>query len=91
MSDSCNPVECSSPGTSVFGILQARILEWVALLQGIFLTQGLNLHLFWLLHWQVGSLPLLPPGSPYVYVYLFFFQICIDHYKVLRIITYAIQ
>ena len=25
------------------------------LLQGIFLTQGLNLHL---LHWQVGSLPL---------------------------------
>ena len=24
------------------GILQARILEWVALLQGIFQTQGLN-------------------------------------------------
>ena len=26
-----------------------------ALLQGIFLTQGLNLHLLGLLHWQVGS------------------------------------
>ena len=28
------------------------------LLQGIFLTQGLNLHLLSLLHWQVDSLPL---------------------------------
>ena len=26
-------------------------------LQGIFLTQGLNPHLFCLLHWQAGSLP----------------------------------
>ena len=28
------------------------------LLQGIFLTQGLNLRLLYLLHWQVDSLPL---------------------------------
>ena len=27
----CNPMECSSPGSSVHGILQARILEWVAI------------------------------------------------------------
>ena len=26
----CNPVDCSLPGSSVHGILQARILEWVA-------------------------------------------------------------
>ena len=26
-----NPVDCSPPGSSVHGILQARILEWVAL------------------------------------------------------------
>jgi len=32
-----------------------------ALLQGIFPTQGLNLHL---LYWQVGSLPLSHQGSP---------------------------
>ena len=32
--------------------------------QGIFLTQGLNPHLLSLLHWQVGSLPLAPPGKP---------------------------
>ena len=26
----CDPVYCSPPGSSVHGILQARILEWVA-------------------------------------------------------------
>ena len=36
-----------------------------ALLQGIFLTQGWNPHLLRLLHWQVGSLPLVPPGKPH--------------------------
>ena len=35
-----------------------------ALLQEIFQTQGLNPHLLCLLHWQVGSLPLAPAGSP---------------------------
>ena len=27
----CDPVECSLPGSSVHEILQARILEWVAI------------------------------------------------------------
>jgi hypothetical protein len=27
----CNPLDCSPPGSSVHGILQARILEWVAM------------------------------------------------------------
>ena len=27
----CNPMECSPPGSSVHGISQARILEWVAI------------------------------------------------------------
>ena len=42
------------------------------LLQGIFLTQGLNSHLLHLLHWQVGSVPLEPHGKPHrrIYVYL---------------------
>ena len=26
----CHPIDCSQPGSSVHGILQARILEWVA-------------------------------------------------------------
>ena len=28
----CNSMDCSLPGSSVHGILQARILEWVAIL-----------------------------------------------------------
>ena len=28
----CNSMDCSPPGSSVHGILQARILEWVAML-----------------------------------------------------------
>ena len=41
----CNPIDCSPPGSSVHGILQARILEWVgchSLLQGIFPAPGSN-------------------------------------------------
>ena len=48
----CDLMGYSPPGSSVQGTSQARIH---ALLQGIFLTQGMNLCL---LHWQVGSLPL---------------------------------
>ena len=56
-------VACQAP-------LQARILEWGchALLQGIFLTQGLNLRLLHLLHWQAFSLPLAPLGKPVLWV-----------------------
>ena len=84
----CDPTDGNPPGSPVPGILQARILEWVArrlqptrllcpwnfsgkntrvgchsLLQGISLTQGSNLHLLHLLHWQTDSLPLSYLGS----------------------------
>ena len=36
------------------------------LLQGIFLTQGWNLHILHLQHWQSESLQLAPPGKPQV-------------------------
>ena len=41
----CDPIDCILPGSSIRGILQARILEWGchALLQGIFLIQVSNL------------------------------------------------
>ena len=53
-------MDCSPPSSSVHGILQARILEWVAIpfSRGFFSTQGSNLCLLCLLHWQVDSLPL---------------------------------
>jgi len=42
-----DPMGCSLPGFSVHGILQVRILEWVAIhfARGIFQTQGSNLGL----------------------------------------------
>ena len=27
----CDPMDCSPPGSSVHGIFQARVLEWVAI------------------------------------------------------------
>ena len=27
----CNPMDCSLPGSSIHGIFQARVLEWVAI------------------------------------------------------------
>ena len=36
-----------------------------AFLNGNFLTQGLKLHLLYLLHWQPGSLAQAPPGKPF--------------------------
>ena len=60
LSDSFHSMDYSLPGSSVHGILQAR-MGYHALLQGIFLTQGLNSRL---LHWPVSSLPVAPPGKP---------------------------
>ena len=53
----CNPLDCNPPGSSVHGILQARIREWAAMPSSRDRTPGL-------LHWQAGSLPLVPPGKP---------------------------
>ena len=42
----CDPMDCSPPGSSFHGILQASILEWVAIpFFKIFLTQESNLGL----------------------------------------------
>ena len=63
-----DPVDCSPSGYSVHGIFQARILEGVAIPSSRGSsrprdqTLGL-LCLLCLLHWQVGSLPLVPPGK----------------------------
>ena len=58
----CDCMDCSLPGSSVHGILQARILEWVGipfLLYGMFPTKGLNPGLP-----LANSLPSEPPGKP---------------------------
>ena len=63
-----DPMDCSPPGSSVYGIPQARILEWVAISssKGIFPTQGSNPGLLGLLHWQVDSLLLSHLGNPII-------------------------
>ena len=60
----CDPMDCSPSGSSVHGDSPGKNtgVGCHALLQGIFLTQGWNLHLLSLLHWQVDSLPLTAPG-----------------------------
>ena len=61
----CDPMDCSPPGSSVHGILQARIVEWLPCPPpGIFPTQGSNSGLLCLLHWQAGYLLLAPLGKP---------------------------
>ena len=64
----CDPVDCSPPGSSVLGILQARILEWVAMPSSRDLPHP---GLWCLLHWPggwVGEGGVLyhqgPPGKP---------------------------
>ena len=62
----CNPMDCSPPGSPIHRILQARILEWapMPLSRGIFPTWESKLCPLCLLHWQMGSLPLVPLGKP---------------------------
>ena len=61
----CYPMDCSPPGSSVHGILQARILEWVAMtsFRGSSRTKDRTHISLTLLHWQAGSLPVVLPGK----------------------------
>ena len=63
----CDPMGCSPPGSSVHGISQARILEWVA----VSFSRGSSRPRDWMrvpcivsLAWQADSLPLSHLGSP---------------------------
>ena len=58
----CDSMDCSPPGPSVLGDSQGKNtgVSRHFLLQGIFPTQGSNLHL---LHWQADSLPLIQKPS----------------------------
>ena len=58
----CDPMDCSLPGSSVLGILQARILEWVPFpAPGALPDPGIESGSPAL---QANSLPSEPPGKP---------------------------
>ena len=58
----CDPMDCL-PASSLHGGSPGKNtgVGFHAFLQGISPTQGLNPCLLHLLHWQPGSLPLVPP------------------------------
>ena len=63
----CDAMDCRPPGSCPWDSPGKNTgVGCLALLPGIFPTQGPNLHLLCLLHWQVGSLLLPPPGKPQV-------------------------
>ena len=76
----CNVMDYSPPGSSVHGILQARILGVTChfLLQEIFLIQGSNPCLLHFLHWQVDSLLLSYQGSPESFIQVVIYMITHD-------------
>ena len=59
-----NPMDCSPPGSSVNVILQARILEWVAISFSSGSSQSRDW--IWVSCKQADSLPSEPPEKPYI-------------------------
>ena len=62
----CDPMDHSLLGSSVHGNLQASILKWVAdsFSRGSSWLRDQTLCILLLLHWQAGSLPLVPLEKP---------------------------
>ena len=58
----CDPMDCSPPGSSVCGILQARILEWVAISFSRGSSQSRDRTP--VSHLQADALTSEPPGKP---------------------------
>ena len=60
-------MDCSLPDPSIHGILPARILEWVAISSSreSFRPRNWTHISLCFLDWQVGSLPLVPPGKTF--------------------------
>ena len=60
----CNPMDCSWPGSPVHGVLQARMLEWVAIpFSGDLPNPGVEPGSPAL---QADPLPSEPPGKPII-------------------------
>ena len=86
----CDPMDHSPPGSFPHGILQARILQWVAISysRGIFPTQGSNpclLCLLHILHRLAGRFfTTVPSGKPQIKGYPWLCKGNINPSKILR-------
>ena len=58
----CDLMDCILSGSSVHGILQARILQWVAI--PFYRGSSWPSDRTWILALQIDSLPSEPPGRP---------------------------
>ena len=88
VSNFCNSMDCSLPGSSVHGILQARVLEWVAISnsKGIFLNQGSNSGL---LHCRQILYCLSHQRSPFKsYIYTCIYIYMYIYYDRNQVVTY---
>ena len=62
----CKPMDCSPPGSSVHGILQARILEWVAMSFSRGSSQPRNQNFFSCIYYTTGRFFTFEPlGKPW--------------------------
>ena len=57
----CNPLDSSPPGSSVYGVFQARILEWVATPS----SRGSSWPREWTLVSCFGFFTMVPPGKSF--------------------------
>ena len=72
----CDPMDCNPPGFSVHEILQARILEWVAMCFSRGSSNPGIEHRYPAL--QADSLPSEPPGKPWGYRCLPLLGVCLQ-------------
>ena len=72
----CDWMDCSLPGSSVHGILQARPVKWVAIpfSRGFSQPRDWTPHLLQLLYWQVDSLQSEPPYI-YIHTHIYIYKI----------------
>ena len=80
----CDPMGCNSPGSSVHGIIQARILEWVA----ISCSRGSSQPKDWTkpsMHILVSIPQLIPPPFPAFGNHKFVLYICDSENKYLKL------
>ena len=80
----CNPTNCSPPGSSVHGILQARILEWVA----IYFSRGSSRHrdrncITGIFCIGADSLPLSP------YIHILYIYLCLNKQPLSHLTVYS--